>query len=169
MWWVGYEDVVLFQQRPIEIKMNDVGELHSATGPSIVYADGARLYLWRNEPVPYTWYTPGLTAAEALRIQNAELRRCACEFIGYDKILKVLNARIIDQDIDPEIGTLYEVDFPLDANQQATKLERFLAVVEGHSGREFAIPVPNEIDSAIGAQMWLIDLDKVDFAPIVRQ
>ncbi len=68
------------------------------------------------------------------------------------RILRELNAKIIDEDADPMIGTLVEVTLP-DLGK-----EKFLKVLCG-TGREFAIPVPPEMKTALDANAWTFDLD----------
>ena len=82
--------------------------------------------------------------------------------IGWTKILAALNARVIDADSDPEIGELVEVDLP-DSGP-----ERFLRVRCG-TGREFALCVPREMETALAAQAWTWALDTKDFTrPEIR-
>ena len=92
----------------------------------------------------------------ALGQENAELRRVACEIIGWDAILAQLGAKIIDEDGDPEIGTLVRVNLP-----DAPK-EQFLRVQCG-TKRQFALPVPPTMKTALEAQAWLWGMDKTDF------
>jgi len=68
--------------------------------------------------------TAGTSAAEgtveeyALRPEtvmaagNIEQRRAGIEMLGWDRILAQLNAKVIDADADPQVGTLVEVDLP---------------------------------------------------------
>jgi hypothetical protein len=98
----------------------------------------------------------------AITWENIEQRRCAAEIVGWAKILDELSAKIIDEDDDPEIGTLVEVDIP-DIGK-----ERFLKVQCG-TGRTFAIPVPPEMSTAISAQAWTFGIELKDFKiPEVR-
>ena len=93
---------------------------------------------------------------------NIEQRRAACEILGWAKILKELDAKIINEDGDPEIGTLVEVNLP-DLGK-----ERFLRVLCG-TKREFAIPVPPDMKTAVAAQAWTWGLELEDFiVPEVR-
>ena len=103
-----------------------------------------------------------LTAKIALGQENTEKRRAACEIVGWAKILKDLNAKTINVDA-PQIGTLVEVDLP-DSGK-----EKFLRVMCG-TGREFAIPVPREIETALQANLWTYGIDKADksFLPEIR-
>jgi hypothetical protein len=113
--------------------------------------------------VPSEWITEKsfLTPAIALGQKNVELRRAACEIIGWPRILSELKAITIDDDGDPEIGTLVEVDLPESGK------ERFLRVRCG-TGREFAIPVPPTTKTAIEGNAWTFGLSAKDFQLEVR-
>jgi len=131
---------------------------HCETGPSCRWRDGWELFHWHGVRVPGEWIKDrkSLTAKIALTQENVELRRAACEILGWDKILRELKAKTIDADDDPEIGSLVEVSLP-DAGK-----ERFLRVRCG-TGREFALPVPRNMKTALEAQAWTWGLDKKTF------
>jgi len=82
----------------------------------------------------------------ALTWENIEQRRCAAEILGWDNILDQLNPRILDEDPDPQIGTLVEVDLP---DHGPCK---FLRVTEASTGRKFALYAATDSVSAIDAQ-----------------
>jgi len=153
-WLNVYEDVVVFQDRPVFIKMDENNLLHSETGPAIEYSDGMSVYSWHGTRIPGEWIdTPEkLKPADALAWANVEQRRCACEIIGWDTILESLNCEVIDEDGDPSIGTLVEVD-----SVSGDGRDRFLRVVCG-TGRKFALPVPPEMTTALEAQCWGYDV-----------
>lgn len=162
VWW--HEDVLAISDRPRELHRDEQGRLHNQYGPSISYRDGWSLYHWHGIALPAEWIEePGtLTAAIALSQSNVELRRAACEMLGWATILSELNARTIDADGDPLIGTLVEVDLP-DVGAQ-----KFLRVTCG-TGREFAVCVPPTTKSALAAQAWMVGLDMKQFkAPEIR-
>ena len=81
--------------------------------------------------------------------------------VKWVNILKELDAKVIDEDGDPEIGTLLEADIP-DSGK-----ERFLQVRCG-TGRDFVLPVPKTMRTAIEANAWTYGLDVKDFQPEVR-
>ena len=98
----------------------------------------------------------------ALTWENVEQRRAACEIIGWKNILDVLDATIIDEDMDPMIGTLVEVNIP------EIGKEKFLRVMCG-TGREFALPVPPEMKTALESNAWTFGMDTSEFIiPEVR-
>lgn len=79
----------------------------------------------------------------ALTWENIEQRRAAAEIVGWHRVLEQLDARTIDEDVDPQVGRLVEVDLP-DADR-----ERFV-VVQCGTGRTFALPVPPTMQTALG-------------------
>jgi hypothetical protein len=163
-WLNVYADTVVFQDRPEVIKFDDQKRLHNPDGPAIRYRDGYSVYSWHGVRIPADWIEnkSKLTAKIALTWQNIEQRRSACEILGWAKILKDLDSKVIDEDVDPEIGTLLEVEIP-DIGR-----EKFLRVLCG-TKREFALPVPPEMTTALEANAWTFGFDSKDFLkPEVR-
>jgi hypothetical protein len=151
VWW--HERVLVISDRPKEIHRDDNGRLHSHNGPSISYPDGWSLYHSHGTSIPEEWIKKPetLTPRLALGQSNAELRRAGCEILGWDLILSELGAHVIDTDSDPEIGQLVEIDIP-DSGR-----ERFLRVKCG-TGRQFALPVPPTMQTALEANAWTYDI-----------
>lgn len=156
--WVYLGDTdAIIHDRPITIVRDEQNRLHSEVGPAIQYGDGWARYYWHGTCVPREWIMERekLTAAIAINQENVELRRCACEILGWANIIKNLNSVVIDRDEDPMIGTLYEVDLP-DMGK-----EKFLLVLCG-TGRQFALPVPPEMKTALAANAWTFGMDSPD-------
>lgn len=143
---------------PKTLRVDAQNRPHCEFGPSHEWRDGWALYHWHGTVVPKEWIEEKdkLSAETALTWQNIEQRRCACEILGWHKILKELKAKKINKDGDPEIGELVEVEIP-----QIGKA-RFLRVQCG-TKREFALPVPLEMKTALQAQAWTWGLDETDF------
>ena len=159
-WW--HQNVLAISDRPKYIKRDDNGRLHCATGASIEYRDGWSLYNWHGVHIPKEWVTgKPPNPSECLTWTNIEQRRAACEIVGWKNILAQLNVKVIDQDGDDEIGTLLEADIP-DSGK-----ERFLQVKCG-TKRDFVLPVPREIKTAIEAQEWMWQLPKGAYIPEIR-
>lgn len=152
--WIScYDTLAVVQDRPLHIKMDDSNRLHCEDGPAILYADGFSVYAWHGVRIPSSWIEDrkSLTAKIALTWENIEQRRAACEIVGWVNVLTQLDARVIDVDEDPMIGTLVEVQIP-DVGR-----ERFLKVLCG-TGREFALPVPPNMSTALEANAWTYDI-----------
>ena len=164
-WMYAYKGVAFVSDRPTIISKDDENRLHNETGPSIAFADGYEMYSWHGTTIPAEWIKDksSITAKIALTWENIEQRRVACEIVGWAKILRELDAKVIDADGDPLIGTLVEVRLP-DLDGPA----RFCRVQCG-TGREFAIGVPPEINTAIAAQAWMVGLEPHQFVrPEIR-
>lgn len=163
-WANVYDEVAVLQHRPLSIKLDDEKRLHCENGPAILYRDGFSVYAWHGVRIPAEWIEnkKALTAKIAMTWENIEQRRAACEILGWAKILEELDATVIDEDNDPEIGTLLEVELP-DIGR-----ERFLKVQCG-TKRVFALPVPPTMTTAMEAQAWTYGLELSDFkVPEIR-
>lgn len=164
--WVNvYDNLVVLQQRPTMILRDDQNRLHCDHGPAIMYRDGFSIYSWHGVRIPAEWIEnkESLTPEIALNWENIEQRRCACEIIGWNKILEKLQSKVIDQDEDPMIGTLLQVNIPEVGEGM------FLKVLCG-TGREFALPVPPNMKTALEANAWTFGMDKAEdfWKPEVR-
>jgi hypothetical protein len=156
MVWVSEHEAII-QERALAIRFDDQKRLHCENGPAIEYMDGMVVYAWhgvRLDRSRWHWIKDKtkLTAKEALTQENLELRRTACEILGWVHVLEELDSTVIDQDQDPMIGTLLEVTIP-DVGK-----ENFLRVRCG-TGREFAIPVPPTVKTALEANAWTFGIE----------
>ena len=158
-----HEKFCIVSDFPEYIKLDDRGRPHCETGPSHRWRDGFSIYSWHGVQIPMGWIEDksSLKPETALKWENIEQRRAACEIIGWDRILAELNAKTINKDEDPMIGELVEVTLP-DAGK-----ERFLRVLCG-TGRRFAIPVPREMKTALQANAWSYDMEGFDFRALLE-
>lgn len=155
-WIWTFDELAIITRRPVKIKFDDRNLLHCENGPAIEYADGLKVYAWHGQRIPGEWIEVGVDAKTAIAWPQVEQRRAACEILGWVNIIKELGGVTIDEDPDPEIGTLVEVDIP------EIGKARFIRVQCG-TKREFALPVPPELKTALGAQAWMVGLDEEDF------
>ena len=144
----------IVSDRPEVLKVDDQNRPHCENGPSHRWRDGWSLYHWHGVRIPAEWIEDraSLTPQTALTWPNVEQRRAACEILGWANILAALDARVIDTDEDEEIGQLVEVEIP------EIGRERFLRVRCG-TGRQFALPVPPDMQTALQAQSWTWGID----------
>lgn len=153
-WWWAFEDLTILCERPTVIARDDQGRLHSATGPCVAFRDGFEFYSWHGTVVPKEWIVKKPSAAEVLNCTNVEQRRAGAEIVGWETILRQLNARVLDKDSDPMMGELLEVDLP-----EAPK-SRFIRVQCG-TGRTFCLPVPPHVKTAVEANCWTYGIENV--------
>lgn len=165
--WDCYERLAAYGPRMLHERFCIVAELpeyiyqdpdnrpHREDGPFCRWRSGRALYYWHGTEVPAEWIeSPDTIPPEtALTWENIEQRRCAAEIMGWAKVLDQLDCKVIDEDSDPLIGRLVEVELP-DAGPA-----RFLDVQCG-TGRRFAISVPEEMTTAIQAQAWTYGVDE---------
>ncbi len=162
-WWPNKRFIIACD-RPRSIKRDPNGQLHSETGLAIEYRDGWGLYAWHGTVIPAEWIEQrdNLTPDVALKWQNAEQRRAACEIIGWDNLLQRLGAKLINKDSDDTIGQLYEV------NHGALEgRARFLRMY-CPTGRWFAEPVPLEMKTALEANAWGWGLEAHQYNPTTQ-
>ncbi len=188
--WIGPHLRLRVEPPALELRDRDK-LLHCMDGPAVVYPDGTGVYFWRGVQTPPAWLprpyrgwraahgcAPPLLPrvphqppepAEALQIPNVELRRVACELLGWDAILTALRPGVVDRDPDPTIGTLLLVHLPTPTpwGEGMPLRQQFLRVQCG-TGRTFALAVPPTMRTARQANAWTYGLDESDYAPEVR-
>ena len=164
-WTTILGDHCIIQDRPKSIKLDEQNRAHCENGPAIEYRDGFSVMCWHGTRFPREWILNGISASEALKVDNSELRRVACEIVGWQNILEQLNYQVIEKDEDPMIGTLVEVDLPV--SEDESSLEKFLMVQCG-TGRNFALPVPPDMKTALQANAWTYGLEAHEYNPEVR-
>ena len=154
--WVGAETIYV-AVLPTKVLVDDQRRLHCENGPAFAWLNDIQDFYWRGIRVPESWIMDRatLTADMALSEQNIELRRAACEILGWDTILKNLGSVTIDKDGDPQIGELVEVKLPGEDKKKITA--RYLRVQCG-TGRKFAVCVPPDTKTALDAQAWMLGL-----------
>jgi len=160
-WVMPHRTVCYVSQRPIVLKVDEIGLPHCEDGPAVMYADGFSLYALHGVTIPKFWTQRKLSAWEVLNTLNLEQRRVGCELVGWDKIINEVQAELIDKDDDPEIGELVKCHMP------DVGMVSFLRVKCG-TGRQFALPVPPEMRTAQQANAWTWGLESGDYTPEVR-
>ena len=102
-------------------------------------------------------------------MENLELRRIACEMVGWDAIISKMRGATIDTDPDPEIGTLIRVRMPIPRAWGPPIYEdaMFLRVQCG-TGRFFSLAVPPNMRTAREANAWTYGLTPEEYEPEVR-
>ena len=172
-WAIPHSNICWVSERHNILLRDEQGRLHNAGGPACAFPDGWAIYAWHGVRVPVEWIErPNeLKPETVLKAANLEQRRAGIEMLGWDRILTQLNAKVIDQDPDPRVGTLLEVDLPgIDDRRGSSIKAQFLRVQCG-TGRQFALGIDpaSGAKTALDAQAWLQGLKADDFRiPQVR-
>jgi hypothetical protein len=147
-WW-PFRDVCIVCERPRSVRLDEADRLHSFDGPAVGFADGWGAYAVRGTFVPPEWVRDraSVSVETALTWPNVEQRRVAAELIGWARILEKLNAVVVDEDPNPQIGALLRADLP------DFPRALFLRVRCG-TGRVFVLPVPQDMRTALEANAW---------------
>lgn len=160
-WVMPYTAICFVSEQPQFLHLDENARLHCEAGPAIRFPDGFEIYAWHGTQFPKEWIKTKPSASNALYWNNTEQRRVACEMLGWDTILNKLDVVTIDKDSDPEIGELVSVDIP------GIGEEKFLRVRCG-TGRDFTIPVPPKMKTALQANAWTWGLSPRQYKPEVR-
>ena len=149
-WRYMHDEFCIVSDFPEFIKTDERNLPHCETGPSHRWRDGWELFFWHGVEVPGEWIIDKSTIKPEYLVtwENTEQRRAACEIVGWDTLLTQLNARTIAAHSNPQVGEIVEVDIP------EIGTERFLRVMCG-TDRQFALPIPPDMDTPENAQRWL--------------
>lgn len=115
-WWWPFEGLCIVADRPTKMEYKLVDnriQLHSETGPALQWADGWGLYYLNGVRVPKELVmTPPaeLHGDMILHEENVEVRREIVRKLGPERIVRDLDAKILDENGD---YTLYEVPLGL--------------------------------------------------------
>ncbi len=154
------ESVAIICERPTKISLDNQNRLHAQAEPAIQFADGYSLYAYHGVTLPEKYgisYPQEWDLEWLLKEDNAELRRVLIQGIGYERMIKELQAieldsyqeytlLAIDNDIDVEPIYLLKMTCP------STK---FIHVLR----------VPPDVTSAREAICWVNwGIDPKDFA-----
>ncbi len=145
---IMHPEFCMISDRPRVLKVDEQNRPHCEDGPFCQWSDGMSLYSWHGVRVPEYWIMQKhlLTADVVLNWENAEARRAGFEIIGWNNMLDLLNAKVIDADEDPMVGTLYEAD-----HEALGGKCKFLKVVCG--------TLPPEMKTALQSNAWSYGLE----------
>jgi hypothetical protein len=162
-WWLPMQRTVICSRGLRRVLVDAEGRLHGEVGPALQLYEGHALFAWHGTPVPAEWIErrDALDPSLALTLQDARQRLAVAGITGWTKVLDRLEARVIQADLDPQIGTLLECDLPFEGRS------RFLRVRCG-TGRELALPVPRTMSTAREANAWTYGLQPHEYELEVR-
>lgn len=165
-WWWPYAGVAILTERPVEVRRDNIGRLHAADGPALLYPDGFALHAWHGTPIPADLIDrlANLTHSRVANEPGPELRRVMLEHYGYDRFLRETRAQRVAAD---ECGVLWRLAFRDDEP---------LVLVEvvdsrrqpGGAMRTCWLRVPPQTRSAREGVAWTFGLTDDQYQPFVQ-
>ena len=109
--WAKLEDRAVVCRKPLYIKRDEQGRLHSTNTPAVEWVNGDKHYFVKGIEVPDLWIEDKVTLEDIKTASNAELRRIAMELYGYKEYVIDIGAKKVSSD---EWGELYRVEIEED-------------------------------------------------------
>ena len=141
-------------------------KLHSEIEPAITWSDGNGFYflndIYMEKKMFNNIINKKLTAQEALTLKNIDYRSLALKYLGWDKVIKELDAKKISQD---EYGELYEIDLKDDRFPA-----KFFKAIDPSTGDPIFERVRPECTTPKESQMlhYRLDIIQADYSDYER-
>lgn len=169
-----FDGLAICISRPALVKTDEGGNLHSAEGPALAFADGYEEYAWHG-----TWVTEQiimkpetLTKKEILAEKNSEVSRAMAERLGWDEYMKRVETILVDKwecAAAQTDGKMTVLHFELyDFRERRGTLQPRLLKMESprlnDGGRPYYIePVDPGLKTAEAARRWQCDPQGEEF------
>jgi hypothetical protein len=101
-WHLFYKNVAILSEKPTEVHRNERGQLHNFNGPAIKWADGYELYRFNgvrlDNKEQYAKLKPKQFTKEIFtKEENADVRRELIRKIGNERLLNILDYKVLDK------------------------------------------------------------------------
>lgn len=180
-----FENLAIIVIKPVKINRNERGRLHSTTEEAVGWIDGEKQYFIDGINFDLRTWTKikdkTMTGKEAINLKNIEQKTVAFRYLGYENILRELDAKVIDT-YTPK-NHPYERTYELiemflkdeltrinlsDTMAQNSNSARFIKIVCHSTGKEAVLRVPPTINNILDGIAWSFNLDKKNYNPIVE-
>jgi hypothetical protein len=158
-----FDDVALVCEHPLVVETDEMGRLHSATGPAIAYGDGYKLYSWHGTNVrrDIIERPEEIRVAHIIKEWNAEVRRVMIDRYGSSRFIIDSGAVEVNRD---ECGVLYRKEFTNDEALVMVKVLNSTPEPDG-SFKEYFLRVPPNMTTAREAVAWTFNMDPQEYSP----
>ena len=171
-WWWPYALFAVVTDRPEELHRDIQGRLHSPDGPAIRYRDGWGFHAWHGTRMPAELYDGDLSLERILSEPNSEVRRCAVEMTGWDRLERQLGTPVASCADPGNPGrTLALYDVPDGLYEAPVRLVLMTNGSLDRSGaeRRYGETVPAEISDPLSAQAWAYGVPRATYAALSRR
>jgi hypothetical protein len=147
--------------------------LHCEDGPALTFRDGWEVYSWHGTRVPRGLIMGEWSTSDILREENAEIRRCAIERMGWDRFVAEAElSQVGDTLEDPgnpgQTIALYDVPEQIYDEAVRVLLCTNATVESDGTRRRFGLTVPANINDPISAAAWTFDVDPETYRQLAR-
>jgi hypothetical protein len=91
----------ILTDRPTVLSLDQQTRYHAESGPALAYADGYTLHSWHGTGVPADLVEVGWSVAQIMAEENAEIRRCGIERMGWPEFIDAAGFKLADTADDP--------------------------------------------------------------------
>lgn len=153
-WWWPFTETCIVSQRPTSLYLNEQKQLHADLKPAMRFADGLSLWFLNGikmEEWMITTPVKKLNGKDAMKIQNADVRREFIRKIGMDKFVKDTKASIIDTwkfKLGTKIHTYELMSLNLGTEHKKCNYLRMSLMMKQNKRYIFVEGVPNTITTA---------------------
>ena len=155
---VAWDSVLLDEcaiviRRPLVLRLDDDGALHSVTGPCIEWADGEKDFSYHGTWVPerIVMAPKSFTKDEILAVTNTEERRALGEIAGWQWIADRLGATVVDKWYDRSRRLRYEL---LSYGDGQKLLRKQSPELKNGKQPTYVEPVHENLKTAKAARKW---------------
>ena len=153
--------VVFACERPKAIHRDTQGRLHCESGQAIDFESGWGLSAWHGVVVPRSIIDSPekITADQAIKEQNAEIRRVMIERMGQERFLHESGAQKVHSD---DFGALYKIGTKAGDTLDFVKVVNSTPEPDG-SFKKYVLRVPPGIQTAKAAVAWTFDIPEDEY------
>lgn len=171
-WYWTLDDLAIICERPHVLHRDENNDLHHRGGPAMAWRDGFEIHAWHGLRVPadmWQW-----SCERILQEQNAEIRRCAIEAMGWPEfVAKAGLTRVGEAMPDPgnpgQELTLYDLPEQVYDEPVRVLICDNGTVERGGVRRRFGLTVPGDCENALEAAAWTYGLKAAQYQKMVRR
>jgi hypothetical protein len=161
-----FENFVILTRLPTKTLLDERGRLHSLDAGAVQWADGLDNHFIHgvgfDQPIWRSVAKREISAKAAITLPNAEQRTVACTVLGYDTIIKELNAKKVDKLVRNSLHySLYEIDLKDDRVPA-----KFIQVECATTGKETILRVDPQVKHCDEAVAWTFNLPVADYGSL---
>jgi hypothetical protein len=167
-WLMGKEQAVL-SERPLRLRLDDRGRLHSTDGPALVYGDGTEAFAIHGVVVPGQVVTDrgSITVGQIDAEANVEVRRVLIEQFGVERLIREGGASLVHED---GTGRLWRRELRSlgwsNRDEPVVMVEVVNSTPEPDgTQRTYFLRVPPETSTAHEAVAWTFGLGGIEYLP----